>query len=351
MTLLLAGALFVALQPANPESSDGFYCATDRYLAFETLVHDSPAPHLLHVVSLDDRAGTRAELTVEVAAEPARRMTCASDAVIVQGQRTTSVVDVNLRSWRATLDSRGRAEPDIRWAQEPLRLWGTGVWTTTAIQRVPLRRYDDGARVSLEIVRLSVGGSYCHSDAGARIVWLDPRGRETQARAIFLRQADCRRAGLKSVPPIDDCTPQPGRVLRTFHGRVKADQSYSETVAPFRIALTAEGHFGWTIGVRPIAEDRELTSMIPLHGRSDRDIRPDDVIAQTWLERQFRFHPDMGKTIVYHDDAETMLVDDLRVGAYGRGRLTIERYSLGTDGKGQPRFEWIEFRGCVSWPK
>jgi hypothetical protein len=91
--------------------------------------------------------------------------------------------------------------------------------------------------------------------------------------------------------------------------------------------------------------------MIPLHGRSGREIQPEDVIATKWLWREFYFHPDMRKTIVYHDDAETMLADDLRVRAYGRGRLTIERYQLGVDEKKQPRFEWIEFSGCVSWPK
>lgn len=59
----------------------------------------------------------------------------------------------------------------------------------------------------------------------------------------------------------------------------------------------------------------------------------------------------MRKTILYHDDAQTMLVDDLRVRAYGRGRLTIDRYELGKDALGQPRFDWIEFSGCLSWPK
>jgi hypothetical protein len=71
------------------------------------------------------------------------------------------------------------------------------------------------------------------------------------------------------------------------------------------------------------------------------------------MERQFRFHPAMRKTILYHaDDApETMLVDDLRVTAYGRGRLIVDRYAIGKDKDGQPRLEWIEFHGCVSWPK
>jgi hypothetical protein len=351
MTALLLGVLFARVQPENRELSDGFYCATAHYLAYETLLNRTPGVHLLRVMSLDARATARPDLAIEVAAEPSRRIRCEPSAVTLQGETTTSHVRLDLRSWTAVSDTHASGgHSAARW--QTSRLWGTGAWTTTAIQRVALRSFGNGARVRLEIVRLSVGGRNCHSDVGTRIVWLDRLGRETAPRAIFLRQANCQRAGLRSLPLLDDCAPQSGRVLHTFHGRVKADESYSHAVARFRIELKPEGHWGWVIGVRPIADDRDLTSMIPLHGRSGREIQPDDVTlpAQPWLEREFYFHPEMRKTIVYQDDAETMLVDDLRVRAYGRGRLTIERYAMGKDEKGQPRFEWIEFRGCVSWP-
>jgi hypothetical protein len=351
MTALILGVLF-ALQIQGPdlERLDGFYCATDRYLAYETLLNESPGVHLLRVLSLDAPADARPELTIEIAAEPSRRIRCEAAAVTLQGEMTTSHVRLDLRRWTAISDTNSQGERSTaRW--QTSRLWGTGAWTTGTVQRVPLRRFDNGGRTTLEIARVSMGGPHCQSEVGARIVWLDRDGLQTQSHAIFLRHADCQRAGLKPVPQLDDCSPQPGRVLHTFHGRVKADDSYSHAIPPFRIDLRPEGHFGWTIVVRPIDEDRDITSMIPMHGRTGREIQPEDVTATRWLWREFHFHPAMRKAIHYSDDAQTMLVDDLRVRAYGRGRLTIDRYSLGKDEKGQPRFDWIEFSGCVSWPR
>jgi hypothetical protein len=353
VTALLIARLLTSFlwQTGNIETSDGFYCRTARYFAYETLLHDSSAPHLLHIVSLDDPAGARPELTTRIGPQPVRGVRCVRDIVAIRGEATTTYVRIDLHTWRAEVPEQpGEIHPGSeRW--QSTRLWGTGAWADSASQRVVLRRFEAGGRVNLEIVRVSNGGPHCTSNAGARIVWYDRSGREIHARAIFLRHADCARAGLTPPPSVDDCAPQPGRVLRTFHGRVNADESYSHASPPFRIELKPEGSFGWTIGVRPIGEDRQLVSMIPLHGRSGRDIQPQDVTAQHWLERQFQFHPAMRRTIVYSDDAQTMLVDDLRVRAYGRGRLTIERYALGKDEKGQPRFEWIEFSGCLTWPR
>jgi len=348
---VLAAALLSLTQTgrADSETADGFYCATAHYFAYETLVHDSTEPHLLHLVSLDDSSGTRAELTIPIAAAWTSGMRCEPDFVAVQGRSATTRVRLDLKAWRAEV----RAEADSEQARGSwrwTRLWGTGPWTATAVQRVRLRRFEDGAQGTLEIVRVSSGGPRCWSDAGARIVWSDRAGRETKSRAIFRRNADCARAGLKPSPPIDECTSQPGRTLRRFHGRVSGGGSYSHVAAPFRFELTPEDGSGWRIGVRPLQEDRDLTSMIPTHGRSERDILPDDIRLR-WLQRDFHFHPAMRRTIVYDDDAVTMLVDDLRVQAYGRGRLTIDRYSLSKDGAGQPRFDWIEFSGCLSWPR
>jgi len=354
VTALVLGFLVSVYAGPAPdlETLDGYYCATDRYLAYETLLNHMSGAHLVRVVSLGAPGAARPELTVEVAAEPAKRIRCDADAIALEGDTTRSYVRLDLRGWTAGSDTNASARRSAaRW--QTSRLWGSGAWTATAVQHVSLQRAGNGGETALEIVRLAIGGPNCRSEVGARIVWLDRRGRERAARAIFLRQADCKRAGLKPPALLDDCAPQPGRVLRTFHGRVTADESYSRQVPPFRVELKPEGRWGWHIDVQPIAEDRDLTSMIPLHGRSGREIQPEDVTQtpQPWLEREFYFHPAMRKTIVYHDDAETMLADDLRVRAYGRGRLTIDRYELGKHEKGQPRFERIEFRGCLSWPK
>jgi len=44
-------------------------------------------------------------------------------------------------------------------------------------------------------------------------------------------------------------------------------------------------------------------------------------------------------------------VDDLRLRSYGRGRVTIDGYSLTNTADGQPQFAWIAFTVCVSWPR
>lgn len=352
--VLVAGLLAATLQTRNPEASDGFYCATARYFAYETLLHTSTAPHLLHVVSLDDEAGARPELAIEIAAPPTTRIRCDPGVVALGADTATSVVRLNLGEWTARIDSSLALSPrETGGGWQSTRLWGTGSWTTSATQALPLRRYAGIARVRLEIVRVSTGGPYCTSNAGARLVWLDRSGKETRARAIFLRRLTCRSAGLDAGPVIDDCAPQPGRVLRTFSGRVNAGGSFARDAAPFRVELKADGDFGWTIRVRPLREDRDLMSLIPRHGSSSRDIQPPpaQVPAERVLDHPFHFHPEIGRSIVDGDDSMTMLVDDLRVEAYGRGRLRIERYSLGRDAKGQPRYDWIEFSGCLSWPR
>src|SRR4051812_41333441 len=122
MTALVLSVLLAALQDQKPnlETSDGFYCATAHYLAYDTLLHESSAAHLLHVVSLDDPAGTRAELTIEAAAEPARRIRCEASRVTLQGNTSATTVALDLSKWTGT---RVTSDPGDRRG-------GTGRWQT-----------------------------------------------------------------------------------------------------------------------------------------------------------------------------------------------------------------------------
>jgi hypothetical protein len=101
-------------------------------------------------------------------------------------------------------------------------------------------------------------------------------------------------------------------------------------------------------------EDRDLTSLLPLHGSSSRDIgnpTAREFAAKRLDAHPFEFHPEARRRIVYSDDSTTMLVDDVRIAAYGRGRLEIMRYELMAPEKGDPRFRWIEFNACLSFPR
>src|SRR6476620_513130 len=103
MIAVLAAALLSLAQTgrADSETADGFYCATAHYFAYETLLHDSTEPHLLHLVSLDDSSGTRAELTIPIPAGWIRGIRCEPDAVAVRAESATTNVRVNLREWMA----------------------------------------------------------------------------------------------------------------------------------------------------------------------------------------------------------------------------------------------------------
>lgn len=352
-TLAIALLLSLGGQAGDIETADGFYCATDRYFAYETLLNESAATHLLHVVSLDDPSGTRNELTLAIPPDRARRIRCEPRRVTVTGEAAATRVHVDVQQWRATVQpSRSRVEGSGGGWQST-QLWGTGAWARSATQRITLRRYARGGRVALEVTRVSTGGAGCDARAGSRLVWFDGSNHERASRALVLRHLSCRRAGLDGGPVLDECSPLGNRFVRRFGGRVTADDGYSRPLPPFRVRLRAEGRFGWRIGVTPLNEDRDLTALIPLHGSSGRDIQPNEALETVALARlhPFTFHPDARRTIVYHDDALTMLVDDLRVASYGRGRLTIDRYSMSRDASGQPRFDWIEFSGCLSWPE
>lgn len=74
--VLLAGTA----QPQNPETADGFYCFTSEYFAYETLLHDSPQPHLLHVISLVNPSADQTEKLFDLPCSrvrhPLRRIEC-----------------------------------------------------------------------------------------------------------------------------------------------------------------------------------------------------------------------------------------------------------------------------------
>jgi len=347
VALLLAQA---PTPPADVEASDGFYCATTRHFAYETLLHDSKAAHLLHIVSLEAEPVGRPEIQIPIPAAFATGISCSTNTVRVRTADASTTVRLDLKTWRAQV-APGSDEVA---AWRSTRLWGTGSPATSAQRRIALARFGRGGGIHLQMLRLSEGGANCLTAAGALLVRLDARGREVHSRGIFLRQFSCRRAGVVGPPQADECSPQPGRVLRRFSGRAAAGKTYAHPIAPFRFALAADGQYGWTIDVFPARGDRDLTSLLPLHGMSGRDVippRPSALSTPFWRTFPFHFHPEARRTIVYVDDTITMLVNDLKVRSYGRGRLTIDEYSLGSAGNDKEKFEWIEFSVCVSWPR
>ena len=351
---LIAGVLLAGTaQPQNPETADGFYCFTPEYFAYETLLHDSPQRHLLHVISLRGNPELL-ERTVAIPLGPTLGMHCGPSRVAVRDD--TRAAGISLR-----VDPRDRpVVPDEvsplpgsgpKW--QTTRLWGSGSWSRSASHVRRLHQRADGSRVNLEVFRVSTGGDDCHVRVGSRLVSRSRNGREQRSRAIFRRQLTCRREGLTGGPKLDDCSPQPGRVLKRFSGRVDANKSYRREIAPFVFELIAEEKFGWRIRVTPVGDSRDLTSLLPLHGSSARDVQPpasQKPRGDFWRKHPFSFHPEARRTIVYSDDSTTMLVDDVRIDAYGRGRLTVTKYETAPASGGALQFRWIEFDVCLSFP-
>ena len=351
---LILLAAFAAQPQANLETSDGFYCFTPTYLAYETLLHDSPERHLLHVVSLGGRGRDERERAVPIPLGASRGIRCTSSRVDVRDNMSAVSVSVTTDPGSGMV-TPGQVSPlHAQLADwQSTRLWGTGSWALRGSMSIPLRRFADGRSVSLETTRVSNGGADCYVRVGARLAWRSPRRREERSQAIFHRHLTCKRAGLTGGPVYDDCAPQPGRQLRTVSGRVEADNSYRRVMSPFVFELRSEGRFGWRIRVTPIGEDRDLTSLIPLHGASSRDVMPPNaaqIASGRWGAHPFSFHPEARRSIVYSDDTTAMLVDDVRIDAYGRGGLTVTRHETSTLPDGNKEFRWIEFKACLSFP-
>ena len=351
---LILLAAFAAQPQANLETSDGFYCFTPTYLAYETLLHDSPERHLLHVVSLAGRGRDERERTVPIPLGVSRGIRCTSSRVDMRDDMSAVSVSVTTDPGSGTV-MPGRVTPlrEQRADWRMTRLWGGGSWALSGSNSIPLRQFADGRSVTLEMTRVSNGGADCYVRVGARLAWRSPRGREERSQAIFHRHLTCKRAGLTGGPVYDDCAAQPGRQLRTVSGRVEANNVYRRVMSPFVFELRPEGRFGWRIRVTPIGEDRDLTSLIPLHGASSRDVMPPNaaqIASGRWGAHPFSFHPEARRSIVYSDDTTAMLVDDVRIDAYGRGRLTVTRHETSTLPDGNKEFHWIEFKACLSFP-
>src|SRR4029079_5671285 len=111
-------------------------------------LHASDAPHLLHVVSLDDASGSRPELIVPVAPEWARGIRCAAGTIAVRGDTARTEIRVDASRWRV---EPGLPAPmsasSAPW--QTTRLWGTGAWTLPATQSVTLRHFQPSGRVAL----------------------------------------------------------------------------------------------------------------------------------------------------------------------------------------------------------
>jgi hypothetical protein len=151
---------------------------------------------------------------------------------------------------------------------------------------------------------------------------------------------------------VDPCAATNSRISHRFNGKLTAGESYRRTLGPFVFRLVDEGRFGWSIVVNPQGESRDLTSLLPLHGPSGRDIQPfrpfDNPTPVTY---PFAFHPEARRGIGYSQDTYTNLINDLRIDSYGRGRVTVRRQEIAPGADGRPQFRWIEFDACLSWPR
>jgi hypothetical protein len=350
VTLAFAVVALVALgsQGANPELADGFYCSTDHYFAYETLLHDSAEAHLLHVVPLVEASRQAPEITVAIPAAHTRGIRCTASAVALRDDSQITKVAIDTRRWSASRAAQAPDDGTDAWVTT--RLWGNGAWSrSAATERRRLRTVSDGSSTSLETYRVSTGS--CASRVGSRLAWHDPKGRETRSQALFYRWPSCKASDSEPAP-VDPCAATNSRISHRFNGKLTAGESYRRTLGPFVFRLVDEGRFGWSIVVNPQGESRDLTSLLPLHGPSGRDIQPfrpfDNPTPVTY---PFAFHPEARRGISYSQDTYTNLINDLRIDSYGRGRVTVRRQEIAPGADGRPQFRWIEFDACLSWPR
>ena len=170
------------------------------------------------------------------------------------------------------------------------------------------------------------------------------------------------------------CVATPGRIAHPFSGELKAGELFEQAAGPFILRVEPDDFvlrqrpadnpnpgpsFGWHIMVRERGRDDDLSQFTtPFRGPNARDLYPwfdgsgqmDG--ARPGPQRNFYFSPEVGRTIVWEDDATKRRANTARIEAWGQGMLDILEYrSTPPTRDGSVGFEWIKFSACLSWPR
>jgi hypothetical protein len=174
---------------------------------------------------------------------------------------------------------------------------------------------------------------------------------------------------MKPVVVANGCTAQAGRVARLVSGEVQAGQSFERSMERFVFRLTPQLQaggppMGWRIGIFEPARKEDLSGFTPpFHGpnplqvfawhfRNSDNTGPNDSSTNApGLHREFIFHPEVGRTIFYEDDAKRMLANLDIIENFGRGTFNVLDLRLTEPRKGEsPGIIWLRFEACLTWP-
>lgn len=159
------------------------------------------------------------------------------------------------------------------------------------------------------------------------------------------------------------CVASPGRVARSFNGELNAGNAYEQNLGTFVFRLRPDDNpnlpvsSGWYIGVFEEQRQDDLSQFTtPYSGPNDRDVFPwfdakGNLLNAPGRHRTFYFSPEVGRSILWEDDAEKQLSNQHRIESYGRGDFEILEYRVGAPtGDDSVPFTWVKFIGCLTWP-
>jgi len=160
------------------------------------------------------------------------------------------------------------------------------------------------------------------------------------------------------------CAASPTRQARTIRGEVDGGASFADGAGPFELRLRASDG-GWGIHVFERGGDVDLAKYtLPLHGpnptvllasyfRNADNTGPNDgSVNAPGAHREFVFSPEVDRSIRYDAEAVRMLAAVGRIQSFGRGTLDVVDSRITPPEKGAvPKFLWIKFEACLSWPR
>ncbi len=145
-----------------------------------------------------------------------------------------------------------------------------------------------------------------------------------------------------------------------FSGRIESGKLYRRPFGSrFELILEPMPQ-GWEIFVRELGRDENLARFMPpfhfapnpreiegwqfLENPSGCKNRPFNADAGPANPRKFIFSPQVGKSIAGPDARTEVTEEDVKkVESFGRGELSINKFSLAPAPDGCPKMEWIEF--------
>jgi hypothetical protein len=144
-----------------------------------------------------------------------------------------------------------------------------------------------------------------------------------------------------------------------FKGRVGAGEFFRRNFGPGFEFLLQPSQTGWEILVREQGREENLARLTPplhfapnpreiegwhLGDPSPSCLRPYGAETVPDHPRRFIFSPEVGKKIDGRNAGRAVTPEDVEaVRRFGRGALSIERFSLRPGSDGCPQIEWMEF--------